>query len=177
MASEVQKEIQRIVNEFSDQILQVVKRAVFASLDGNDGKLASPAVVARRTRTPSAKGPKAAKGAKAKAAAPARAKPGPKPGGRKSRKSTPEEVEKLGGEIIAALQSSGELMSASELMKALKVPTGQFHYALGKLKADNKVTQHGERRMARYGAAGGKGKGKGKAPKAKAAEGEEAAEG
>lgn len=173
MASEVQKEIQRIVNEFSDQILQVVKRAVFASLDGNDGKLASPAVVARRTRAPSSK---ATKGAKAKA--PARAKPGPKPGrAGRSRKSTPEEVEKLGGEILAALQSSGELMAASELMKALKVPQGQFLYALGKLKADKRVTQHGERRMARYGVAGGKGKSKGKAPKAPKAEAEEAAAG
>lgn len=161
MASEAQREIQRIVNEFSEKILQVVKRAVFASLDGNDGKLASPSSVARRGR-PRLGRPKATS-VKVKPAA-------VKVRRARAKKSTPEEVDQLGGEILEALQAAGGTMSSSELIRALKVPQGRFHYALGKLKADKKISQEGERRMAKYGLAGGKTRAKAKT--AKPAEGE-----
>ena len=56
-------------------------------------------------------------------------------------------------------------LASREIMERIGLKTldaGRFNYALGKLKDDGRVAQHGDRRMARYGLGSD---GKAKAPR------------
>lgn len=140
--ADMQTDINRILNDFAAQLLKVFREAIVTSLGGGGaggGGRALPAAPKRRGRPPKA------------AAAPAAA--ARRKSSKRGPKSTPKEVEALQAQILDALKGGAKL-SSSDLVKALKVDNGPFQYALGKLKSSHQVTQHGERRMARYSLGG-----------------------
>lgn len=153
MANEaMQDEIDALLAKFSGELLKLFQKAVLQSMSGRGG-VALPSG-GRKARAP--KAPKAAPAAKA----PKRGRGGPK--------SSPQEVAKLGDKLVEILKRRGEAMAAKDLLKASGADSGQFHYALSKAKADGRISQLGERRMARYEVGSGKASGKkAKAVKAK----------
>lgn len=159
--ADMQTDINSILNDFAAQLLKVFREAVVTSLGGGgvQGRALPAGAPKRRGRPPKA----------ATAAAPV----GRRKAGKRGPKSTPREVEALQGQILDALRG-GARLSASEMVKALKVDAGPFQYALNKLKKADVVSQIGERRMAKYALGGGK-KGA-KAPRKKAAKGDGAAD-
>jgi hypothetical protein len=160
--ADMQTDINRILTDFTAQLLKVFREAVVTSLGG--GAPASRSLPAaapkRRGRPPKAPAPAAA------AARRKSSKRGPK--------STPKEVEALQAQILDALKGGAKL-SSSDLVKALKVDPGPFQYALGKLKSGHQVSQIGHRRMAKY-ALGGATKKATKKPAKKPAKGESGAD-
>jgi len=146
--TDMNSDINRVLNDFAAQLLKIFREAIVSSLGGGGTVTRSlPSAPKRRGRPPKS------------AAAPA---PAAKASGKKSSKrgpkSTPKEVEALQVQILDALKNGAKL-SASEMVKSLKVDPGPFQYALGKLKTSGQVNQLGERRMAKY-SLGGKPKGK-----------------
>lgn len=134
MANELRREVEKVLAQFSDELLRVFRSAIEGTLSyGGRGGAVAPAAGGRR------------RGA-AKAAPVARASRR----GARGPKSTPAEVQALGEKIVEVLRKTADNMSAAELQSAVKAPDGPFHYALGKLKSSGRVLQHGERRMARY---------------------------
>lgn len=152
--ADMQTDINRVLNDFTAQLLKIFREAIVSSLGGGAPAGRSlPAAPTKRRGRP-------AKAPKAEAAAAPRKK-----ASKRGPKSTPKEVEALQGQILDALKGGAKL-SSSDLVKALKVDPGPFQYALGKLKTAGQVTQHGERRMAKYSLGGAK---KAAKPAAKAA--------
>lgn len=142
--------------KFSGELLKLFQKAVLQTMSGRGG-----------ASLPSA-APRKARAAKAAKAAPA-AKPAKR--GRGGPKSSPVEVNKLGDKLVEILKKRGEPVPAKELLKASGAESGQFHYALSKAKADGRIAQIGERRMARYEVGNGKAAGGKKAKAGKAAKG------
>lgn len=173
---DTQRAIEKLLQNFTKELMKVFSDGVVRAV----GQVANPS----RSSLPAAAAP--ARRARARKAAPAAApkgKPGRPPkaqkaAGRKGKvdKSSPAEVDDLSNQIIAALRRSDRNLAAREIMEKIGLKTldaGRFNYALGKLKDDGRVAQHGDRRMARYGlGSGAKAKlGKpGRKPKAPAAE-------
>ena len=156
--ADMQTDINRILTDFTAQLLKVFREAVVTSLGGGAPASRSlPAAAPKRRGRP----PKAA----APAAAAARRK-----SSKRGPKSTPKEVEALQAQILDALKGGAKL-SSSDLVKALKVDPGPFQYALGKLKSSHQVSQIGHRRMAKYALGGAT-----KKPAKKPAKGESGAD-
>jgi hypothetical protein len=98
---------------------------------------------------------------------PVRKKPGPKPKTKlepekkspySRQKSTPEEVTQLAELALGVLRKSSKNLSAEEIFRSLNLSPsqrGRFNYAFNQLKDAFVITQHGERRQARYGIAVG----------------------
>jgi hypothetical protein len=146
--TDMNSDINRVLNDFAAQLLKIFREAIVSSLGGGGTVTRSlPSAPKRRGRPPKA----------AAAAAPA-PKASSKKSSKRGPKSTPKEVEALQAQILDALKGGAKL-SASEMVKSLKVDPGPFQYALGKLKTSGQVSQLGERRMAKY-SLGGKPKGK-----------------
>ena len=146
--TDMNSDITRVLNDFTAQLLKIFREAIVSSLGGGAPVTRSlPSAPKRRGRPP--------KSASAPAPAP---KASSKKSSKRGPKSTPKEVEALQVQIIDALKNGAKL-SASEMVKSLKVDPGPFQYALGKLKTSGQVSQLGERRMAKY-SLGGKPKGK-----------------
>ncbi len=148
--TDMNSDINRVLNDFAAQLLKIFREAIVSSLGGGGTVTRSlPSAPKRRGRPPKS----------AAAAAPApKASASSKKSSKRGPKSTPKEVEALQVQILDALKGGAKL-SASEMVKSLKVDPGPFQYALGKLKTAGQVSQIGERRMAKY-SLGGKPKGK-----------------
>lgn len=145
MANEaMQDEIDHVLAKFSGELLKLFQKAVLQTMSGRGATL--PAASPRKARAP--KGAPVAKAAK------------PAKRGRGGPKSSPVEVTKLGDKLVEILKRRGEPVPAKELLKASGAESGQFHYALSKAKADGRISQLGERRMARYEVGNGKAAGK-----------------
>ncbi len=156
--ADMQNDINRILNDFANQLLTVFREAIVNSLGAGTSVRSLPSPK-RRARP-------ASKPVSAPVAAPVAA-PSKKKASKRGPKSTPKEVEQLQVQILDALKGGAKL-SSSDLVKALKVDPGPFQYALGKLKKDGKVSQIGERRLAKYSLGASSSGGK-KKPAAKAA--------
>jgi hypothetical protein len=173
---DTQRAIEKLLQNFTKELMKVFSESVVRAVAQVGSTRASvpaspaPAPAARRAR-PEGK----AAAPKARPAKPGRPA-GPRKGG-KVDKSSPAEVDSLCDEIIAALRRAERNLAAREIMERIglkSLDAGRFNYALGKLKDDGRVAQHGDRRMARYGL-GNDAKAKAKAPrKAKAADADEA---
>jgi hypothetical protein len=174
---DTQRAIEKLLQNFAKELMKVFSDGVVRAVS----QVANPG----RASLPAGSSAAPARRARARKAAPAapKAKPGrpsnaQKASGRKGKvdKSSPAEVDDLSNQIIAALRRSDRNLAAREIMEKVGLKTldaGRFNYALGKLKDDGRVAQHGDRRMARYGlGSGAKAKpGKpGRKPKAPAAE-------
>lgn len=172
---DTQRAIEKLLQNFTKELMKVFSESVVRAV----GQVASP----HRSSLPAAAASAPARRARKAAPAAPKGKPGrppkaQKPAGRKGKvdKSSPAEVDDLSNQIIAALRRSDRNLAAREIMEKVGLKTldaGRFNYALGKLKDDGRVAQHGDRRMARYGlGSGAKAKpGKpGRKPKAPAAE-------
>lgn len=159
MTPAMQRDVEKLVKKFAEELLGIYREAVIASLAMTGG-------APRAEAAPAVKAPKAPRAAKAVAAkAPKAAHKG-----RTLVKSSPEQVEALSVRIIDFIKKSGKRPAAKEIQQALKVAAGPFQYALNKLKDDGRVRQVGERRMARYEVSGkGGAVAAKKAPKARSA--------
>jgi hypothetical protein len=158
---DTQRAIEKLLQNFTKELMKVFSESVVRAVGQVAGpsRASLPAASTATRRTPGRK--------PAAAAAPApKGKPGrppknqPKPAARKGKvdKSSPAEVDDLSNQIIAALKRSDRNLAAREIMDKLELrplDAGRFNYALGKLKDDGRVAQHGDRRMARYGIGGG----------------------
>lgn len=146
MATEtMQNEINRVLARFSDELLTVFQRAVVQAVTGRSDASLAPAAPRR--------GPKPAKAPVGGAKVAKPAKGGRRRGGPKS---SPEEVAKLGDTLVEILRRNGNSLPAKELLSASGANIGQFNYALNKAKADGRIVQIGQRRMARYQVGSGK---------------------
>lgn len=152
MAIDVQKEIDKAVHSFTQELLKLFREAVIHAV-GASGT--APRAVAPAAPAAPVARPRARTRAPARAAAPPVSKRG---AGARGPKSSPEEVRQLGERIIDSLKKAGKNLSASELQEAVDAEHGPFHYALSKLKESGRVKQIGERRMARYSLGGKRGK-------------------
>ena len=176
---DTQRAIEKLLQNFTKELMKVFSESVVRAVaqvtntrpsGGSRASLPSnsaPAAPARRAGAGrKAAAPKGKPGRPAKAAKPAARK-----GGGKLEKSSPAEVDELSNDIINVLRRSDKNLAAREIMEKLNfsaLDAGRFNYALGKLKDDGRVAQHGDRRMARYGVGnGGKAKpARGRKPKA-----------
>ena len=149
MAIDVQKEIDKAVHNFTQELLKLFREAVIHAV-GASGTAPRPAAPA----APAA--PVARPRTRTRDPARAAAAPASDGGGSSARgpKSSPEEVRQLGERIVDTLKKAGKNLSASELQGAVDADHGPFHYALSKLKESGRVKQIGERRMARYSLGG-----------------------
>lgn len=177
---DTQRAIEKLLQNFTKELMKVFSESVVRAVAQVTNTRAS---VGARAALPASSAPSApsrrAGGARKAAAAP-KAKPGrpakgAKPGrpakGGKVEKSSPAEVDELSSDILNVLRRSDRNLAAREIMEKLNfgaLDAGRFNYALGKLKDDGRVAQHGDRRMARYGiGSGGKAKAaRGRKPKA-----------
>ncbi len=142
MTPAMQREVEKLVKAFAEELLGLYREAVIASLAmTGSGPRAESAAPARSPRAPRATPSRAKKARSSRK-------------GRPLVKSSPEEVEALSTRIIDYIKKSGKRPAAKDIQAALKVEAGPFQYALNKLKADGRVRQVGQRRMARYEANG-----------------------
>jgi len=157
---DTQRAIEKLLQNFTKELMKVFSESVVRAV----GQVTNPP---RASLPASAAASAPARRPRARKAAPAapKGKPGrppkaQKPAGRKGKldKSSPAEVDDLSNQIIAALRRSDRNLAAREIMEKVGLKTldaGRFNYALGKLKDDGRVAQHGDRRMARYGLGSG----------------------
>lgn len=180
---DTQRAIEKLLQNFTKELMKVFSESVVRAVaqvtntrpsSGSRASLPSssaPAAPARR-----AGGGRKAAAPKGKPGRPAKAaKPAARKGGGKLEKSSPAEVDELSNDIINVLRRSDKNLAAREIMEKLNfsaLDAGRFNYALGKLKDDGRVAQHGDRRMARYGVGNG---GKAKAPRGRKPKAAEAA--
>lgn len=159
---DTQRAIEKLLQNFTKELMKVFSESVVRAVGQVTSTRASlPAgAAAAPARRPRERKPAAAP--KAKPGRPPRAgkasKPAARKGGNKVEKSSPAEVDDLSNDILAALRRSDRNLAAREIMEKLGLKTldaGRFNYALGKLKDDGRVAQHGDRRMARYGLGNG----------------------
>jgi hypothetical protein len=175
---DTQRAIEKLLQNFTKELMKVFSESVVRAVGQVAGpaRASLPAASTASRRAPKSKPAAAAPAPKGKPGRPPKSQP--KPAARKGKvdKSSPAEVDDLSNKILAALKRSDRNLAAREIMDKLELrplDAGRFNYALGKLKDDGRVAQHGDRRMARYGIGGGtKAKpGKpGRKPKAPAAE-------
>jgi len=175
---DTQRAIEKLLQNFTKELMKVFSESVVRAVaqvtntrpsGGSRASLPSssaPAAPARRAGAARKAAPKGKPGRPPKTAKPAASK-----GGAKVEKSSPAEVDELSNDIINVLRRSDKNLAAREIMEKLNfsaLDAGRFNYALGKLKDDGRVAQHGDRRMARYGVGnGGKAKpARGRKPKA-----------
>lgn len=158
---DTQRAIEKLLQNFTKELMKVFSESVVRAVGQVAGTRASlPAGAAAPARRPRERKPAAAP--KAKPGRPPRAGKAPKAAGRKAsnkvEKSSPAEVDDLSNDILTALRRSDRNLAAREIMDKLSLSAldaGRFNYALGKLKDDGRVAQHGDRRMARYGIGSG----------------------
>jgi len=139
MTPALQRDVEKLVKTFAEELLGLYREAVIASLAMTGGaprsEVAAPGRAPRAPRSSAAATPR-------KGASPRKGKP--------LVKSSPDEVEALSVRIIDYIKKSGKRPAAKDIQQALKVGAGPFQYALNKLKAEGRVRQVGQRRMARY---------------------------
>ncbi len=162
---DTQRAIEKLLQNFTKELMKVFSESVVRAVGQVTNTRASlPAGAASsapsrrpRERKPAA-APKGKPGRPPRAAKPAPKKAAPARKGSKVEKSSPAEVDSLSTDILAALRRSDRNLAAREIMDKLELSAldaGRFNYALGKLKDDGRVAQHGDRRMARYGLGSG----------------------
>jgi hypothetical protein len=131
-----------LMKVFSDSVVRAVAQVSHAQpfrLEGN-GTTLSSRKPGKRKGASKPKSSRATKGVHA---------------GRKgAARSSTSEVEALSEGILEVLAQAEKNLSAREIQQRMGLTAldeGRFGYALGKLKQAGRVTQHGDRRTARYG--------------------------
>lgn len=155
MTYDIPQEIRRVLERMASQLLDLFRRGMIESLEGEDAAADAPTLGAvapkRRGRPP--KNPVSAQpAATPKTSKTSKTSKAPKTRRTRQPRISDEEVEQVGHEITALLKEhEGKFLTAKDIRTRLSVEEKPFRQALDALKASKAIALQGARRSARYG--------------------------